>query len=287
MAYEQLKETLRQSEGFEPEPYRDRLGKLTIGYGRLIDPKIPGSKPLPPGVTRITREVAEKWLDEDIYDKLREVQASSRAEVFTALDDARQEIVLDCCFQLGVAGFGGWNKCWDALAAQDWNEAAYQLLDSRAAEQTTGRFFERAALMRNTAHPQPDLEMLPPGRKSEQKRYADRTRAEGAPALVLNSETEGGPAMAQETIDRIAAKQAVHEQKQKQKQDAQMERVDAGPAVLGDEEYGDDPAITPALRLYDAAQRLKLTRTIKPFSALRPESQVRWALLARELGLDA
>ena len=273
MAYEQLKKHLQVAEGLELRPYRDSLGKLTIGVGRLIDPEVKGSKPLPPGVEEITREVALKWLDEDVEEKVQELRHTPRVAIFDALDEERQEIVVDCCFQLGVAGFSGWNGFWRAADSRDWNRAADELLDSTAAEQTTGRFFERAARMRNPSNPQPDLEMLPPNRQSEQRKYASRTRGAGTPPLRLPSESEtaDAPVTVESTEGQVIEVPPVG-------------AVSAVQPVVDDgADFGAASVAKKAERAYRIARDLGITRTEKEFSELAPEFQIRWALYSERM----
>lgn len=37
-----LAKSLKQEEGFKPHAYKDSLGYLTIGYGRMIDERLGG-----------------------------------------------------------------------------------------------------------------------------------------------------------------------------------------------------------------------------------------------------
>ncbi len=50
--------------------------------------------------------------------------------VYQKLDRIRQEALLDMAFNLGIAGIGKFKKMWAALAAEDYEEAGHQMLDS-------------------------------------------------------------------------------------------------------------------------------------------------------------
>jgi lysozyme len=119
-----LKEQLRRDEGFRLKPYRDTVGKLTIGCGRNLDDK------------GISAEEAYLLLDHDIA----EVRASlARFDWFTALDEARQGVCLNMAFNLGVGGLLAFVKMIQALEVQNWDRAATEMLDSLWARQVGAR----------------------------------------------------------------------------------------------------------------------------------------------------
>ncbi|MGH2368514.1 MAG: glycoside hydrolase family protein [Chloroflexota bacterium] len=128
-----LREQLRRDEGFRLKPYRDTVGKLTIGVGRNLDDK---------GLT-----ADEVWmlLEHDIDDVQ---QALGRFEWFLRLDAARQGVCLNMAFNLGVAGFLEFRRMQAALEAQDWEQAAAEMLDSRWASQVGARATRLAQQMR-------------------------------------------------------------------------------------------------------------------------------------------
>lgn len=114
-----LIERIKKHEGFVSHGYHDSLGNLTIGYGRLIDQKKKGG---------ISKEEAEILLRHDIN------QAEDAANQFTwyrKLDRKRQEVIIELIFNMGLPNLLTFKKMIKALKEDDFQEAAYQLLDSK------------------------------------------------------------------------------------------------------------------------------------------------------------
>lgn len=85
-------ERIKQHEGYSDKPYRDSVGKLTIGYGRNIDDN------------GITKEEAEIMLQHDV------MLAQDSANQFTwyrKLDNARKDVVTEMVFNVGLPIFLG------------------------------------------------------------------------------------------------------------------------------------------------------------------------------------
>ncbi len=133
-----LREQLIRDEGMVLHAYQDFLGYWTIGVGRLIDERKGGG---------ITREEAEYLLDNDIG---RARDALRRALPWTeTLDDARQGVLLNMCFNLGINGLLGFTKMLAALDGRDYRQAAHEMLGSRWARQVGDRARRLAEHMRD------------------------------------------------------------------------------------------------------------------------------------------
>src|SRR5690554_799378 len=128
-----LREQPERHEGLRLKPYKDTVGKLTIGIGRNLDDK------------GISREEAFALLDNDIAEVVRQLE---QVDEYQALDDARQTVLANMCFNLGLYGLMGFRKMWLALTRNDYHEAAKQMLDSRWARQVGYRADELAQIMR-------------------------------------------------------------------------------------------------------------------------------------------
>ncbi len=121
-----LRRELMASEGVRSKPYRDTVGKLTIGVGRNLD---------------------DVGLDEDEIDLLlsndicRTIRSLDRTLPWWRKIPAepRRRAVVEMAFNLGVRGLLGFKKMLAALMASDWPEAARQALDSKWARQVGGR----------------------------------------------------------------------------------------------------------------------------------------------------
>jgi lysozyme len=133
-----LRADLLRDEGLRLKPYRCPAGKLTIGVGRNIDDR------------GISESEALCLLDNDIS----ECQADLRSfEWFARLDSVRQRALLNMRFQLGPAGFRGFTKMLQALAAGDMVAAARHGADSKWARSDAPARAARVLEMLETGRP--------------------------------------------------------------------------------------------------------------------------------------
>lgn len=132
-----LKNDLIRDEGFKSAAYRDHLGFLTIGVGRLIDERRGGG---------ITEEEARYLLGNDIARITAELDR--RIPWWNGLPEPKQRALANMAFQLGVSGLLGFRKMLAALRAGEWEKAATEALDSSWAWQTPERAERIAAVLR-------------------------------------------------------------------------------------------------------------------------------------------
>jgi len=128
---------LRRHEGFVSHAYKDSLGYLTIGYGRLIDKEKNGG---------ITKDEAEYLLSNDItgvYESL-----THYLPFFKTLDEPRQAVLLNMAFQMGVHGVRQFKNTLRLIEAGNYDGAADNMLESLWAQQTPNRAQEMATQMR-------------------------------------------------------------------------------------------------------------------------------------------
>ena len=90
MDLDAFREHLKWAEAVREFPYRCSAGKLTIGVGRNLDDK------------GISPEEIDFLLTNDIADTLADC---GRLDYFDALDPARQLVVADMVFNLGISRF--------------------------------------------------------------------------------------------------------------------------------------------------------------------------------------
>ena len=115
-------EQLVNDEGYEGMPYKDHLGKPTIGIGTLLP---------------ITIEEAKILLHYRLKSKINELY---NKEVWIgSLPDEAQEVLINMCYQLGVNGLLKFKKMLSALKVGNYKKAAEEGLDSRWAIQTPNR----------------------------------------------------------------------------------------------------------------------------------------------------
>lgn len=129
---------LARHEGFRPHPYRDTVGKLTIGYGRnLFD-------------VGISAEEAFIMLKNDVA---RAITGLMNRDWYNTLDDVRQAAILDMAVNLGVEKLLEFHVMIGALEQKDWAAAATAALQSKWATQVKGRANEIAAMLRTGEWP--------------------------------------------------------------------------------------------------------------------------------------
>jgi lysozyme len=129
-----LRESLKQHEGLRLRAYTDSTGHLTIGYGRNLSER------------GISLEEADAMLDRDIAEHERAVWA--RFPWVAALDGARQRVIVEMAFNLGLDGLAGFRTTLDAIRAGAFEDAAARMLQSRWADQVGQRARTLARLMR-------------------------------------------------------------------------------------------------------------------------------------------
>ena len=144
--YEELKDRIKQHEGFKLEPYqlsyKTKDGKkvkedfLTGGYGHKLskDEEVPTTK--------------EGW--DLLFEKDFE-QALNQANHFIEKDKVKFEaftIVIEMAYQMG-SSLQNFKKMQKALEENNYIEASEQMLDSRWANQTPSRASWLSLLMRD------------------------------------------------------------------------------------------------------------------------------------------
>lgn len=125
----ELTRQLRGDEGVVAHAYQDHLGFWTIGVGRLIDSRKPGSGLRPEEITFL--------LNNDIDDRIREL--GRRLPWFLNLDPVRQGVLLNMSFQLGVDGLLGFKNTLKLVEQGRYAQAADGMLNSLWAKQTPER----------------------------------------------------------------------------------------------------------------------------------------------------
>jgi lysozyme len=117
------------------KPYRCTAGKLTIGVGRNLDD------------CGISQKEAYALLDNDIRNCEQQL-LDEIPVIYNALDEVRQSVLLNMCFNLGLKGLLGFNNTLAFIAAGDWERAANGMLASKWAKQVGLRAIELSEMMR-------------------------------------------------------------------------------------------------------------------------------------------
>lgn len=124
---------LKVDEGVRVKPYRDTVGKLTIGVGRNLDDVGVSAKEL------------EFLLDNDIDAAERTARVLFTA--FDDLSDARKAVLVNMAFNLGQARLSGFSKFRAAVERKDFDTASREMLNSGWATQVGSRATRLAAQM--------------------------------------------------------------------------------------------------------------------------------------------
>lgn len=124
--------TLIRHESLRLKPYRCPAGKLTIGVGRNIEDR------------GITTEEALYLMRNDIAACRRERPALN----VPPLSSAREGVLLNMLFNLGLPRVLGFARMLQALRVGNYHEAADEMLDSKWARQVGKRAEELAKIMR-------------------------------------------------------------------------------------------------------------------------------------------
>jgi lysozyme len=132
---EKLTEDLRRHEGLRLRPYKDSVGKLTIGYGRNLDDR------------GIHEKEAEYMLSNDIAISVLDVRFAF--PWFDHMTPNRKRALANMAFNLGMTRLLGFKRMLKAMAEEKWAEAATEALASKWATQVGKRAEEIAELIRD------------------------------------------------------------------------------------------------------------------------------------------
>lgn len=134
--YTAARELVKKHEGLRLKPYRDTVGKLTIGYGRNLDDK------------GISNSEAEMLLDNDLKEVYGDLESIFGRTIWEE-DINRLAALSSMRFNLGSSGFRGFKKMIEAVKSRNWEEAADQAEKSKWYSQVGVRAKEIVDLLRN------------------------------------------------------------------------------------------------------------------------------------------
>ncbi|MDE2233588.1 MAG: lysozyme [Patescibacteria group bacterium] len=127
ISWDLLKEELIRDEGRSATLYRDSLGYLTGGVGRLLDPRLGG---------RFRENEIDLMLSNDV--NIAYVQNRGKLWFEAADTDARRRAFLNMRFQLGNR-LDRFENTLAAAARQDWTDVGRRLRQSRWHQETPER----------------------------------------------------------------------------------------------------------------------------------------------------
>ena len=129
-----LIEQLKRHEGFKAKPYLCTAGKTTIGYGRNLDD------------AGVSKDEAEAMLVNDIITATAGAWALFLS--YEQLNDARKDVLINMCFNLGRARLSGFKNMIAAVNDGYFDLAAKEMLNSKWAKQVGNRAIELSEQMR-------------------------------------------------------------------------------------------------------------------------------------------
>ena len=121
---------IKHNEGYRARPYMDTVGKLTVGFGHNLD-----DVDFPIEISTLLLESDIKIAMEHLYKKWPH---------YRTFNTARQNVLIDMSFNLGISRLAGFKKMHRALAANNFVLAASELLDSKYARQVGRRADDNA-----------------------------------------------------------------------------------------------------------------------------------------------
>lgn len=129
-------EQIKRHEGFRDKPYLDTVGKLTIGYGRNLDDG------------KLGFDEAELMLKNDLKQCVKDAQSFTW---FNGLNQARQGVVINMIFNLGLNRFKGFKNTIAHIEAANYEQAALEMMNSKWAVQVGSRAVELSKQMASGA----------------------------------------------------------------------------------------------------------------------------------------
>lgn len=130
---DQIEVLIKKHEGIRLKPYKDTVGKWTIGIGRNLDD------------VGITEEEAMYLFRGDLSRVVDALRAGF--DWFEQLSEVRQAVLIDMCFNLGINGLSKFRMMLGHCANGEFSAASVEMLNSRWAGQVGGRAIELAAMM--------------------------------------------------------------------------------------------------------------------------------------------
>lgn len=130
---DKIKKLLRKHEGSSLQMYKCPAGKYTIGVGHNIED------------LGISEEVEELLLQQDI--DIAEKQVRNAVSCYDTLNEARQYVLVDMCFNMGITKLMGFKRMLRALELGDYKKASDEMKDSKWHSQVKSRAIDLERIM--------------------------------------------------------------------------------------------------------------------------------------------
>lgn len=116
----EILDELREDEAFRESAYYDSMGYLSIGCGRLIDPRVGG---------KISRAEGDLMLENDV--RAKEADLDQALPWWRTLDPVRQRVLVSLCFNLGIRKLLRFPVTLGLIRDGAYTAAAHELLSSQ------------------------------------------------------------------------------------------------------------------------------------------------------------
>ncbi|MBU0959810.1 MAG: hypothetical protein KKB31_07725 [Nanoarchaeota archaeon] len=136
MTLEDAADMVKRHEGLKDRIYLDTEGVLTGGWGHAFH--IGSELPF---------DVCLKLFYHDFGNAIKDVEFIQK-KFGLEINGVREGVLIDMAYQLGVVKLLLFKKMLAALCIEDYDEAAAQILNSKAAKQCPSRYKELAGLMK-------------------------------------------------------------------------------------------------------------------------------------------
>jgi len=151
MITDKIIERTKRFEGFEDKPYKDTVGKTTIGYGRNLEANPLTLSELMVLLNRVewkSKHDSEDWsemlLKHDLERHTRELRSKFPLEEQT---ENVQAVLIDMAYNMGIPNLMNFRGMLHAIHNRDYKQAAVELLDSQYAETVKTRAVANAKML--------------------------------------------------------------------------------------------------------------------------------------------
>jgi lysozyme len=133
---------LRRDEGVRYTPYRDALDIPTTGVGHNLQ-----AAPLPAGWSY---PLSDEQVNTLLHGDLKNVYSDLNRNLpwWTDLNDVRQRVICNMCFNLGMSKLSGFKNTLVAMRQGKYDDAADGMMNSAWAKQVGARAQRLAQMMR-------------------------------------------------------------------------------------------------------------------------------------------
>lgn len=126
---------IEKEEGYRATPYYCSEGYPTWLIGKKIGYK--GQSLDDFKMLKASRSVALTMLQDDLVELVADLK--SRFDWFERLNQARKDVIISMCYQMGIDGFAKFKKTINYMTKGRFQEASIEMLDSKWAKQTPAR----------------------------------------------------------------------------------------------------------------------------------------------------